>query len=458
VFGLTKGSGVTGIDANGNIYGTYVDGQGVAHGYIDVGGSFQTIDYPDAKDTLVLHVSATGLMTGAYVDASGGTIGFTGQVDLSAPTDVSKIAFTSYQAPSLAPPEISVGSDNGLTFAGIQNNDIDLVTAEAACYAKGTRLLSLRGEIAIESLRVDDALAVASGGFRPVVWLGRRRLDLRRHPRPQEVRPVRVAAHAFGEGIPRRDLRLSPGHNIAVDGVLMPISALVNGVSVVQETPETVEYWHIELDAHDIVLAEGLPAESYLDCGNRTAFETGGAFLEAHPDFQPKHWRETCLPLHKDGPRVVEAKRRLLARLAERGCEIVDDADPHLLADGLRIEPIRISERRLAFTLPEGCQSVRLASRTFVPAHVVADSDDRRELGLSLARLQIDGDDVALDDPRLPPEDWNDAELEGGRVARRWSRAASALPAGARLVVLDLVGRGFYWRERVEPGEAFRSA
>ncbi len=88
----------------------------------------------------------------------------------------------------------------------------------------------------------------------------------------------------------------------------MPISALINGVSIVQIEQDVVEYWHVELDAHDILLAEGLPAESYLDCGARAAFVNGGAFIEAHPDFRPKHWAETCLPLVKQGPAVARTK------------------------------------------------------------------------------------------------------------------------------------------------------
>ena len=81
-----------------------------------------------------------------------------------------------------------------------------------------------------------------------------------------------------------------------------------NGKTVGQEERSRVEYWHIELDEHDIILAEGLPAESYLDNGNRTGFINGGAFIEAHPDFKPKHWTDTCLPLVLEGPKVAEQR------------------------------------------------------------------------------------------------------------------------------------------------------
>ena len=166
---------------------------------------------------------------------------------------------------------------------------------------------------------------------------------------------------------------------------------LVNGVSVAQIEQDGVEYWHVELDAHDVMLAEGLPAESYLDSGNRTAFANGGAFIEAHPDFEPKHWAETCLPLVKEGPQVVDDEGAAArASCRARSC-VNQEADAHIVVDGLRVEPIRLSETRLAFALPAGGREIALRSNVFVPAHTVAESADPRELGLCVGRLQIDG-------------------------------------------------------------------
>ena len=213
---------------------------------------------------------------------------------------------------------------------------------------------------------------------------------------------MRVSAHAFGEGLPCRDLWLSPGHNVAWGGALMPISALINGRSVTQVAQAEVEYWHVELDAHDILAAEGLPAESYLDCGNRAPFANGGAFVETHPDFQPKLWNDTCLPLVKTGAEVVAAKARLRERLFAQGHGVTSEADAHVAVDSQRIEPIRLSPTRLGFVLPQGGRDIVLRSNVFVPAHTLTENPDQRELGLCLARLQIDGCAVALDsDGRL---------------------------------------------------------
>ena len=75
-----------------------------------------------------------------------------------------------------------------------------------------------------------------------------------------------------------------------------------------------VEYWHVELERHEVLLAEGLPAESYLDTGNRAAFANGAAHLRLHPDFAPLSWDDACAELVQAGPRVVAAKRRLFER------------------------------------------------------------------------------------------------------------------------------------------------
>ena len=122
-------------------------------------------------------------------------------------------------------------------------------------------------------------------------------------------------------------------------------------------------------------------------------------------------------------------------------------ADAHVLADGRRIEPIWLSETRLAFALPEGCPSLILKSNTFVPAHTRAESFDDRELGLCVARLQIDGDEVALEDATPFARDWFGPETEEGKFVRRWTRGEALLPAGARLAMVDLAGHGYYWRE-----------
>jgi len=326
------------------------------------------------------------------------------------------------------------------TFAGVSlQNTFSTATDGAggtyletsvACYVAGTLIATKNGEVAIERLVVGDLARTASGALRPVRWIGWRRLDCRRHPRPADVWPIRVAANAFGEDRPRRDLWLSPGQNVASEGALMPISALINGVSIAQIQQATIEYWHVELDAHDVIFAEGLPAESYLDCGNRAAFANGGAFVEAHADFAPNRWADACLRLVKEGPAVAATKARLLARLVEEGHRLTRKADPNITVDGPNVEPIRLSETRLAFVLPAGGREIALRSNVFIPAHTVAESSDYRSLGLCIGGLQIDGSPVSLDSDAT--WGWAGMRLKSptgasriaGRMARRYFPAA----------------------------------
>jgi hypothetical protein len=189
---------------------------------------------------------------------------------------------------------------------------------EVACFATGTCIATLRGEVAVETLRAGEDVAVTvDGRAARILWVGRRRVALSRHPRPQDVMPVRVRAGAAAPGQPARDLLLSPDHAVFQDGVLIPVRHLVNGLTIVQEPAEEITYWHVELDRHDVILAEGLPCESFLDTGNRGAFENGGQVVHLHPDFAQRLWdADSCAPLVIAGPELERVDTRLKLRAA----------------------------------------------------------------------------------------------------------------------------------------------
>ena len=171
--------------------------------------------------------------------------------------------------------------DQAITANAAQLGDVD----SAPCFAAGTRIMTSRGEIAVEHLLAGDKVLTIEGWWQPIRWIGRRRVDCRRHPRPEIVQPVRVAAETFGAAMPARDLILSPDHAIYAEGVLIPIKHLINGTTIAQVATERVTYYHIELDQHDVILAEGMPAETFLDTGNRRSFANGGTVVQLHPDF-----------------------------------------------------------------------------------------------------------------------------------------------------------------------------
>lgn len=179
-----------------------------------------------------------------------------------------------------------------------------------ACFGPGTRILTASGERPVEQLRVGDRIHVEIGdGVRPIVWIGHRSVNCRRMRDPRRVWPVRVAPHAFGEGKPCRELYLSPDHAVYIEGVLIPIRHLVNGMTIVQVERDAITWWHIELLDHNVLLAEGLPAESFLDTGNKAAFVGVGPAIQLRPDFVSKIWEaRACAELVAAGPKLAAAR------------------------------------------------------------------------------------------------------------------------------------------------------
>jgi hypothetical protein len=187
------------------------------------------------------------------------------------------------------------------------------------CYARGTRIATPGGPVPVEKLKKGELVLTADGEEQPVIWLGRRRVDCQAHPDPEKVWPIRIKAGAFGPNMPERDLLVSPQHAIFDEGVLVPAKYLVNGRNVVVERTASVEYYHVELPRHDLLLAEGLPSESYLENNDRDCFENGGGVVRLHPDFSTLRWdARACAVLKVTGPEVDRIKEKLAGRAKRR--------------------------------------------------------------------------------------------------------------------------------------------
>jgi hypothetical protein len=325
-----------------------------------------------------------------------------------------------------------------------------------ACFCAGTRLLTLSGEVAVEALAPGDVVVTMSGRTRPVRWLGHRHLDCTRHPKPEDVWPVRVRTGAIGASIPHRDLLLSPDHAVFIDGVLIPIRHLINGRTIVQERVDEVAYYHVELPSHDVLLAEGLPCESYLDTGNRGAFANGGDAADGegaaptmlHPDFALKVWEtKACAELVLDGPKLAAAKSVVLARAEALGHRLTSDPGLAVVVHGHALRPTIIG-KTWCISLPPTARGVQLVSRTWVPAHTRAAEDDTRSLGVAIANVRLDGSVLPLDDPRFV-SGWHAVEPAAGEAAAaewRWTDGDAWLcVAGVRELAFDVVMTGSYW-------------
>ena len=330
-----------------------------------------------------------------------------------------------------------------LGFLGFQPSQATAFSV--ACFLAGTRILTLAGAVPVERLAPGSVLVTRAGGGRPVRWIGHRRIDCRRHPDPDAVHPVRIEAGAFAPGAPVRDLWLSPDHAVLADGVLIPVRYLINGTSIRQMPRADVTYYHVELDAHDVILAEGLPCESYLDTGNRADFDNSGGLTRLHPDFARQVWNtRAAAPLVIEGSAVTALRRRLLARAANLGHATTGEHRLHLRAAG-RTAVAQPAGRRLRFHAPPAAGGLRLVSRSVVPAQFEPDGTDHRRLGVAIAALSYAGKDIALDDPRLGGG-WHPTEGNPNGDAWRWTDgdARLHLPGGHVLEVELRLAIG-YW-------------
>ncbi|MHC8946883.1 Hint domain-containing protein [Advenella incenata] len=187
-----------------------------------------------------------------------------------------------------------------------------------ACYLKGTHIATPDGETKVEDLKAGDKVLTASGGTVNVKWLGYRTLFKKRIPEKDAKRafPILFKKGCVADNVPHRDLFMSPGHHVSFDGNLVSAMNLVNGKSIVQlfDLP-SFQYFHVELEQFDILLAEGVPAESYVDTGNRNMFQNAHE-VAMNPDFGPAEGRPDIpgITVVKKGP-VLEAIR---AKLLER--------------------------------------------------------------------------------------------------------------------------------------------
>ncbi len=199
---------------------------------------------------------------------------------------------------------------------GRYDSNIEDVTVAVACFCQGARILTESGEAPVEQLAAGDRVVTNCGTLARVRWIGRRSYAGRFLAANPNVQPIRFRAGSLGDGCPRRDLRVSPEHGMFLDGVLAPAKALVNGSTIVQEHGlHRVDYFHVELDRHSLILAEGAASESFLDDGNRGLFHNAAEHVEAHSAAQAPG--ERCAPWVDSGA-DLEAIRHRLADLARK--------------------------------------------------------------------------------------------------------------------------------------------
>jgi len=215
----------------------------------------------------------------------------------------------------------------------------ELLSVEAPCYCRGTRVLTPDGERPVEELAIGDLLITRTGEARPIRWIGRRAYSGRFVAGDRNLLPILFTAGALADGVPVRDLLVSPLHALFLDGVLIPAWALVNELSIRQlEAVATLEYFHLELDTHDVILAEGALSESFVDDGGRDMFQNAGEYRVLYPNALPRAPRY-CAPRLDAGELVETVHARLLARARALGFAAPPEPEAGVRVESMLVPP-----------------------------------------------------------------------------------------------------------------------
>ena len=203
---------------------------------------------------------------------------------------------------------------------GSNNQDVVLTDiGTSPCYCPGTLIRTKYGNKRVEKLQIGDEVMTASGVARPIKWIGRRSYGGRFVMGRKDVLPVCIKAGALDDNVPRRDLWISPNHamyfkDAHLDGVLIEARDLINGVSIVQaERANKVEYVHIELESHDVIIAEGALPETFIDDDSRGMFHNAHEYRTLYTD-APAALARYSAPRRDDGYEVEAIRQRLALR------------------------------------------------------------------------------------------------------------------------------------------------
>lgn len=400
---------------------------------LDSGATFRVYDYSSGSLGTLLYTFSSDWDSDATIqfryDTSGKTISILTSSDAHYPA-----------------------TDGSITgFSGSQ------VMSGPVCFLRGTRILTDRGEIAVEALRAGDRVATRFGGLQAVKWIGTQCFEGRFAGRGGT--PVCIKAGAIGPNRPHSDLWVSPGHAVLVGELLVHAGALVNGATITQPPcAGEIAYFHLELAAHDCVLAEGMWAESYFEDHNRDDFHNAASFHAAFPG-QAARREATCLPIvTADDPRVPAMRAALVPpAVAEPQAA---DADIHFVIDGRRVEAASHGNAAWQVQVPAGASELRLRSLATRPS-VAGGSGDDWALGVLLWSIEAAGEDetriIPVDHPGLGVG-LHAVERRDGQTWR-WTDGDAAIPVGLLGVTaapVSVTVRGYH--PKLDRGAAVRDA
>ena len=320
------------------------------------------------------------------------------------------------------------------------------------CFRRGTQILTPAGEVPVETLAVGDMVRTLNSPTpRKIAWVGKGKV-LATRGRRGPATPVIIRKGALAENVPNRDLHVTKAHSFYLDDVLIPAEFLVNHKTIIwDDRAQEVEIFHIELESHDILIANGAPAESYRNDGNRWLFQNSNDGWHQPP-------QEPCAPVLTGGAVVDAVWARLLDRAGPRRLPpMTDDAELHLIADGEWIDVSRRVGQDAIFYIPWKPRSVRIVSRDVVPSEYGIGRDPR-SLGVALRKIALQYGTkriaIAMGDPRLI-EGFNAYEPAEDM---RWTKGDALLPPelfaplrGGPVKLVLTLGQAIQYRDLGKP-------
>jgi hypothetical protein len=234
----------------------------------------------------------------------------------------------------------------GTTYGGGTNDDgtaFEVTDSgfQPPCFCHGTLIRTEAGDVPVETLKISEEVMTTSGVARPIKWIGRRSYLGRFVMGRKDILPICIKAGALDDNVPKRDLWISPNHAMYLDGVLIEAKDLVNGVSVVQaESVKQVEYFHIELESHDVIIAEGALSESFIDDDSRGMFHNAHEYRVMYPKDAATAIARYCAPRLDEGYELDTIRRRIALRAGLTSNEettpralrgYVDRVTPHVI-------------------------------------------------------------------------------------------------------------------------------
>ena len=299
------------INDTGEVVGGYGDSAFHEHGFLYDGKSYTTLDPPGSTEATATSINATGEVAGYYFDSAMNEHGFV----------YDGKSYTALDVPESSGIFAQSINDDGEVAGGYDAPGETGFIASPPCYCRGTMILTEQGEVAVEDLAIGDRVITASGTARPINWIGRRGYSGRFALGQPDILPICVRAGALADSVPRRDLWISPHHVMYLEGVLIEVRELVNRVSIFQgERVDQIEYFHIELDSHDVMIAEGASSESYIDDDNRGMFHNAHEYRALYSEEAPS-LTQYCAPRRAEGYEVERA-RQTIARRAGLLCVV----------------------------------------------------------------------------------------------------------------------------------------